>query len=381
MFSYYLEENLRKLQTDLENGHYTHGGYKTFIVTDNKRREISVASVRDRVVHRILYEYLVPIYDKTFIYDAWSCRKDKGLLGAIERYVDRQELDPAFLSRLHKIEYDYLPQKNEGSLEEEAGPENELFHLLLAKTMDKNGNLEAPKDTLAKLWTLAKAARVTQDVFAGKEIQSAFYFQEGGSRATPYMLKESVMSIRAIEDIISQWQKEGYKRELDYYIWEEFISQSTEASDRAYLYQLLKDRFGFFRGEGWEQNPSYDSNRIAQSFDIKTPSNPAEEAEFFGPRDIVRAAFGAPPERAKWPEAEVSEKKEKEASLEALASLEEFKNALGEELANVEKEVAEVCEVGSGDSSPSPTTLSPKGKRGGFAGQVNKNEKKKEKNK
>jgi retron-type reverse transcriptase len=84
-FTYFLEENLRQLHSDLINGRYKHGGYKKFTVTDNKRREISVASVRDRVVHRLLYEYLAAIYDKTFIYDAWSCRKGKGLLGAIER--------------------------------------------------------------------------------------------------------------------------------------------------------------------------------------------------------------------------------------------------------------------------------------------------------
>lgn len=84
-FIYFLESNLRSLQSDLESDQYRHGGYKKFFVTDNKRREISVASIRDRVVHRLLYEYILSIYDKTFIYDAWSCRKGKGLLGAIER--------------------------------------------------------------------------------------------------------------------------------------------------------------------------------------------------------------------------------------------------------------------------------------------------------
>jgi retron-type reverse transcriptase len=84
-FQYHLEKNLYKLFLDLNNGRYRHGGYKKFIVCDNKRREISVASVRDRVVHRLIYDYLEKIYDKTFIYDAWSCRKEKGLLGAIER--------------------------------------------------------------------------------------------------------------------------------------------------------------------------------------------------------------------------------------------------------------------------------------------------------
>ncbi len=84
-FSYNLEQNLCDLFFDLNNDRYRHGGYQKFIVTDNKRREIKVASIRDRVVHRLLYEYLHEIYDKTFIYDVWSCRKGKGLLGAIER--------------------------------------------------------------------------------------------------------------------------------------------------------------------------------------------------------------------------------------------------------------------------------------------------------
>ena len=84
-FSYYLEENLRSLHHDLDSGNYKHGQYRKFTVTDNKRREISVSNIRDRVVHRLIYEYLCQIYDKTFIFDAWSCRKNKGLVGAIER--------------------------------------------------------------------------------------------------------------------------------------------------------------------------------------------------------------------------------------------------------------------------------------------------------
>lgn len=84
-FQYNLEANLHSLFRDLNSGIYRHGIYRKFVAHDNKRREISVAQIRDRVVHRLIYDYLVPIYDKTFIYDAWSCRKGKGLLGAIER--------------------------------------------------------------------------------------------------------------------------------------------------------------------------------------------------------------------------------------------------------------------------------------------------------
>ena len=83
-FQYFLEKNLHELHGEL-NGKYRHNGYRKFIVTDSKRREISVASIKDRIVHRLLYEYLVEIYDKTFIFDVWSCRKSKGLLGVIER--------------------------------------------------------------------------------------------------------------------------------------------------------------------------------------------------------------------------------------------------------------------------------------------------------
>ena len=36
-------------------------------------------------MHRLLYDYMVPIVDKNLDYDVWSCRKGKGLHGAIAR--------------------------------------------------------------------------------------------------------------------------------------------------------------------------------------------------------------------------------------------------------------------------------------------------------
>ena len=84
-FDYDLEQNLYQLWLDLDQGKYKHGAYRRFWVTDTKRRQIAVAPIRDRVIHRLLYEYLVPIYDPTFIFDAWSCRKNKGVTGAVGR--------------------------------------------------------------------------------------------------------------------------------------------------------------------------------------------------------------------------------------------------------------------------------------------------------
>ena len=99
-FQFYLEKNLVDLQRDLENSAYHHGGYRKFTVCDNKKREISCSCIRDRVVHRLIYDYLVPIFDKTFIYDAWSCRKGKGLLACIERAQEFMKKNPrAFIWR------------------------------------------------------------------------------------------------------------------------------------------------------------------------------------------------------------------------------------------------------------------------------------------
>jgi len=95
-FNYYLEENLYSLHQDLKDGTYKHQPYKKFIAVDNKRREILVANIRDRVVHRLMYQYLVDIYDQTFIFDVWSCRKEKGLTGAIERTQDFLNKYPRF---------------------------------------------------------------------------------------------------------------------------------------------------------------------------------------------------------------------------------------------------------------------------------------------
>ncbi len=84
-FFYSLEEHLHALQRELTSGTYRHGHYRVFTVSDNKRRSIAVAPLRDRFVHRLLYEELEKIYDPVFIDDVWSCRKGKGLIGAIDR--------------------------------------------------------------------------------------------------------------------------------------------------------------------------------------------------------------------------------------------------------------------------------------------------------
>jgi len=79
------EDNLFALQKSLLNKTYHHGGYRSFFVNDPKKRHIHKASVSDRIVHHLLYNYLYNIFDKTFIYDSYSCRLGKGTHKSVRR--------------------------------------------------------------------------------------------------------------------------------------------------------------------------------------------------------------------------------------------------------------------------------------------------------
>lgn len=93
-FQYSLEPNLFQMQRELEDKSYHHGNYAYYTVQDSKKREIAVAAVQDRVIHRLLYDYLLPLWDNHFIYDAWSCRPDKGLHAAIDRTLTYMSANP-----------------------------------------------------------------------------------------------------------------------------------------------------------------------------------------------------------------------------------------------------------------------------------------------
>src|SRR5690348_9823412 len=72
-----LEDNLFSLHEDLKRRTYRHRGYHSFYVQDPKLRHIHKAQVRDRVVHHLLYKYLYDLFDKSFIFDSYSCRLEK----------------------------------------------------------------------------------------------------------------------------------------------------------------------------------------------------------------------------------------------------------------------------------------------------------------
>ena len=84
-FEYHLEDNLIGLQTELGEKTYRPGAYHRFTIHQPKRRLISAAPFRDRVVHHALCNVIEPILERSFIYDSYANRVGKGNHRALDR--------------------------------------------------------------------------------------------------------------------------------------------------------------------------------------------------------------------------------------------------------------------------------------------------------
>ena len=88
-----LERNLNALCDELYNRTYKPYPSTCFIITDPKKREVFAADFRDRIVHHLYYNYTHELYERTFIYDSYSCIRDRGThfgIARLEQHI-RQE--------------------------------------------------------------------------------------------------------------------------------------------------------------------------------------------------------------------------------------------------------------------------------------------------
>lgn len=82
------EDPLRYLvtiQERLRSRSYTFGPYKTFTVQEKKFRHVVDAPMKDRVVHWMLYQYLLPIWERRFICDTYGNLPERGTHAAVNR--------------------------------------------------------------------------------------------------------------------------------------------------------------------------------------------------------------------------------------------------------------------------------------------------------
>lgn len=86
-FNYNLEKELEKIKAELDSKTYQPGKYKTFEIYEPKRRMISAAPYRDRVVHHALCNIICPIFERTFIRDSYANREGFGTHRALRRFT------------------------------------------------------------------------------------------------------------------------------------------------------------------------------------------------------------------------------------------------------------------------------------------------------
>jgi len=126
-FALDLESELHQLQHELISRSYRPGPYRTFLIHDKKPRFISAAPFRDRVVHHALCQVIESIFDRSFLYDSYACRKGKGTHAAVDRascyarrfrYVLKCDVEKYFPSIDHAILLDLIAERiwDEGAL-------------------------------------------------------------------------------------------------------------------------------------------------------------------------------------------------------------------------------------------------------------------------
>lgn len=84
-FELHYERNLFELYQELIERSYDISRSICFINFDPVQREIFAADFRDRIIHHLLFNWINPLFDRTFIVDSYSCRKNKGTHYGIKR--------------------------------------------------------------------------------------------------------------------------------------------------------------------------------------------------------------------------------------------------------------------------------------------------------
>ena len=116
-FEHHLADHLVELRDRLRQHRYEPGDYLNFYIHEPKRRKISAAPFRDRVVHHALCNVLEPQFESSFIHDSYANRQNKGTHRAVDRiqqfarryaYVLRMDIVKHFPSVDHAILFDIL---------------------------------------------------------------------------------------------------------------------------------------------------------------------------------------------------------------------------------------------------------------------------------
>lgn len=105
-FESQLEHNLIALRNEIWERTYQPGLSTCFMITEPKQREIFAASFRDRIVHHLIFNYIYPLFLRTFIADSYSCITHRGTHYGVARLshhireVSRNYTQPCYVMKL-----------------------------------------------------------------------------------------------------------------------------------------------------------------------------------------------------------------------------------------------------------------------------------------
>ena len=106
-FEMHLYENLELLLREIVTRTYEPSAGIAFVTDKPVIREIFAAPFRDRVIHHLLYDNMVPWLDRRLSPDAYSCRKGKGTLYGILRLEKKmRQASRNFSKKIYVAKFD-----------------------------------------------------------------------------------------------------------------------------------------------------------------------------------------------------------------------------------------------------------------------------------
>lgn len=156
-FEYRLEENLLGLHRALLDETYSPGPYNSFFIHEPKRRLVSAAPFRDRVVHHALCNCIEPLFERAFVDESFANRIGKGT----HRALDHAQACARRFSHVLQLDVrQFFPSID-----------HEILRRRLAKRIDDPAVLRLIERVLASGLDIGTAARTP--LFPGDDLLTA----------------------------------------------------------------------------------------------------------------------------------------------------------------------------------------------------------------
>jgi retron-type reverse transcriptase len=183
---------LQRLREELESKTYRPGPYFTFQIVEPKRRMISAAPYRDRVVHHALCNVIAPIFERTFIADSYANRVGFGTHRALRRFTE--------FARSHQYVLQCDVRKYFPSID------HEILKTIIRRKIKC-------QDTLWLIETI---------IDASNEQEEAVHYFPGDELWTPYERRRGL----PIGNLTSQFFANVYLNGFDQFVKEQLLARS-----------------------------------------------------------------------------------------------------------------------------------------------------------